>query len=173
MNWEAIGAVGDLLGGMAVVATLVYLAVQLKHSKTLLERNEKISLSQVYQSRTDTRVGLQLALASADYSEAVKKLWGRPDLVDDLSDHDRLTARSYMTATMVVQDNVLYQGSLGLLDEDMLAAATSVIVTNFEVWEKLEIIVTPRVRACHERQKDTCRTVGMLAEPGSPMAGFG
>ena len=61
MNWEAIGAIGERVGAFAVFATLVYLAVQVRHSKALLERNEKISLSQVHQARTDTRVNMHIA----------------------------------------------------------------------------------------------------------------
>ena len=32
MNWEAIGAVGEVGGAIAVVATLAYLAAQIRHS---------------------------------------------------------------------------------------------------------------------------------------------
>ena len=32
MNWEAIGAVGEILGAIAVVATLIYLAIQLRRN---------------------------------------------------------------------------------------------------------------------------------------------
>jgi len=32
MNWEAIGAMGEIVGAAAVVATLGYLAVQIRHS---------------------------------------------------------------------------------------------------------------------------------------------
>lgn len=35
MNWEAIGAVGEILGALAVVATLFYLAVQIRQSTRL------------------------------------------------------------------------------------------------------------------------------------------
>ena len=31
MNWEAIGAVGEILGALAVVVSLLYLAVQIRH----------------------------------------------------------------------------------------------------------------------------------------------
>ena len=34
MNWDAIGAVGEILGAFAVVATLVYLASQVRYEKT-------------------------------------------------------------------------------------------------------------------------------------------
>ncbi|MCZ6719870.1 MAG: hypothetical protein O6944_12065 [Gammaproteobacteria bacterium] len=32
MNWVAIGAIGELVGGAAVIATLIYLAVQLRQN---------------------------------------------------------------------------------------------------------------------------------------------
>ncbi len=31
MNWEAIGAIGEIVGATAVVVTLIYLAVQVRH----------------------------------------------------------------------------------------------------------------------------------------------
>ena len=33
MNWEAIGAIGQMLGSVAVLVTLGYLAVQVKHAR--------------------------------------------------------------------------------------------------------------------------------------------
>lgn len=35
MNWEVIGAIGDFLGPLAVIATLGYLAVQIKVARTV------------------------------------------------------------------------------------------------------------------------------------------
>ena len=32
MNWDAIGAVAEVIGALAVVLTLIYLAIQMKHS---------------------------------------------------------------------------------------------------------------------------------------------
>ena len=33
MNWDAIGAIGDFVGGAAVIVTLAYLALQVKASR--------------------------------------------------------------------------------------------------------------------------------------------
>jgi hypothetical protein len=33
MNWEAIGAIGEVGGAIAVVATLLYLAAQIRQNK--------------------------------------------------------------------------------------------------------------------------------------------
>jgi hypothetical protein len=38
MNWEAIGAVGELLGSLAVFVTLGYLAVQVRHARAEASR---------------------------------------------------------------------------------------------------------------------------------------
>ena len=35
MNWEAIGAVGEILGAIAVVVTLIYVAVQLRQASSI------------------------------------------------------------------------------------------------------------------------------------------
>ena len=39
MNWEAIGAIGELLSAIAVLATLIYLAVQVRNTKYELRRS--------------------------------------------------------------------------------------------------------------------------------------
>lgn len=39
MNWEAIGAVGEILGAVGVIATLIYLAVQIRQSTAATNRS--------------------------------------------------------------------------------------------------------------------------------------
>jgi hypothetical protein len=46
MNWAAIGAVGELVGGIAVIGTLIYLATQIR-------QNTKINASAIRQSFYD------------------------------------------------------------------------------------------------------------------------
>ena len=43
MNWDAIGAVGELIGAFAVVATLAYLAVQVRFAKASAADLSRIS----------------------------------------------------------------------------------------------------------------------------------
>ena len=42
MNWEAIGAVGEIVGAAAVIATLLYLAVQVRQNNS----NQRVSAKQ-------------------------------------------------------------------------------------------------------------------------------
>ena len=39
MNWDAIGAVGEVVGAVAVVASLVYLARQIRQNSSLVEQS--------------------------------------------------------------------------------------------------------------------------------------
>lgn len=39
MNWEAVGAIGEVAGAIAVIATLLYLSVQIRHNVLALRNN--------------------------------------------------------------------------------------------------------------------------------------
>jgi len=41
MNWDAIGAVGEIIGAMAVVASLAYLALQIRHNTREVEEQNR------------------------------------------------------------------------------------------------------------------------------------
>lgn len=155
MNWEAIGALGEILAAITVVVTLVYLAIQVRHSKELLERNEKITLSQVHQARADSRINLHLSSAAFENSEKYAAIWENPDAVDDLNPEERARAQNMMLASTVLQDNALYQAELGLLDQQTLQASTQIIVANYTVWKKLGIVVSARVERCYVENAGT------------------
>jgi len=46
MNWEALGALAELAGAIAVIATLIYLAVQVRYAKRQVEINGVYSRGQ-------------------------------------------------------------------------------------------------------------------------------
>ena len=153
MNWDAIGAIGELVGGVAVIATLIYLAIQVKHSKALLERNESIALSQMYQARADARMNVVLAQAQSEKAELISSVMGRPDLVDQLEGEDREIVRQFMIATIVHQDNILYQASLGLLNATM-RDMYRLVGPNVPVWKKLDIELTSLIKECYDTYSD-------------------
>ncbi len=62
-----MGNIGEFVGSFAVLATLIYLAVQVRYSKDLLERNEKISLSQVYNNRNKVRADINMRIADSSF----------------------------------------------------------------------------------------------------------
>ena len=53
MNWEAIGAVGEIVGAAAVVLTLFYLAIQVRHNTRQEEVQSFQTAIQLYLSNVD------------------------------------------------------------------------------------------------------------------------
>lgn len=45
MNWEAIGALGEIVGALAVVLTLAYLAIQVRHAKAAATDTNRLERS--------------------------------------------------------------------------------------------------------------------------------
>ena len=45
MNWDAIGAIGELAGAIGVIITLVYLSLQIRSSTKATESQIHVSLS--------------------------------------------------------------------------------------------------------------------------------
>lgn len=115
----------------------------------LLQRNEKIALSQVHQARTDTRLGLHYAPLNSPYLGKLAQLWRNPDAVENLNEDEIDHARALMRIAVSVIDNALYHDSLELLDSDTLEEATTAILDSYEVWRRLEVPVTPRIERCY------------------------
>ena len=51
VNWDAIGAIAEMLGALGVIATLLYLATQIRQSKKLLDDNARFA---AHAARTQT-----------------------------------------------------------------------------------------------------------------------
>ena len=126
----------------------------MRHSKALLERNEKVALSQVHQARTDTRINLNASLLALPNLPKLYSIWGNPEAVDGLSEEEAVLVRMMMTNLSVAQDNVLYQVSLGLADPDAKVAAQTVIAANYLVWKKLRIELTSRIELCYREMTE-------------------
>jgi hypothetical protein len=56
VNWEAIGAIGEVVGALGVIATLVYLAAQIRQNSNVVRSATRQAIS-----TAQTELGLQLA----------------------------------------------------------------------------------------------------------------
>ena len=72
MNWEAIGAVGEIIGAVGVIATLVFLAYQIRQNSSLLknntrqlEQNHQVAIAQAV-SQADAQSDPMLVVAQSD-----------------------------------------------------------------------------------------------------------
>ena len=64
MNWDPVGAIAEVCGALAVLVTLIYLAVQIR-------QQNQVARAQVHQQRADSVI----QLASYLYSEENRGLF--------------------------------------------------------------------------------------------------
>jgi hypothetical protein len=77
MNWEAIGAVGEIVGALAVFLTLVYLAMQIRqNTKAIQASANHASVSEVNQVRTSM-------YENADLAQIYVQGLAQPDNLDE------------------------------------------------------------------------------------------
>ena len=68
MNWDAVGAFGEIVGAVAVIGTLVYLAQQIRHSISTSQAAMNQTLVKSFEGIND------LVLANPHLIEALKKV---------------------------------------------------------------------------------------------------
>ena len=118
MNWEAMGAIGEIFGAIAVFATLVYLSIQIKQSSNMMRANIK------EQRAAATQVQLQRMIDLADiFSKTASGEEPSPTEMFQLRVHFRGIMRNY--------DTYFRQYSFGLFDEVEWKAIRKMIQNNF------------------------------------------
>jgi hypothetical protein len=126
---QLLGSYGEFVGAIAVIATLIYLSVQVRHSRSLLDENRRVGLSQVHQERSSsinnildraTEKDLLSILTKTGLSAVNAGIETKWDQIDQLSEEDKHLLSLWYTQLLTHIDDVQYQDSLGLLDEQSL-----------------------------------------------------
>ena len=138
MNWDAIGAVGEIVGAVAVIISLIYLASQIR-AQTLESRIQ--SSHQIIESFREAMTSIQ----DPQRAElAVKALKG----LDTLGEAERLQFNAIANRYFRVWEQAHFQFDEGRLDS--------------ETWEGIEAVYadllgTDSFRAFWETRKHTYR----------------
>ena len=124
MTIMELGALGEFIGAIAVVTTLVYLAIQIRQNTHTMEEGKRLALAQTYQMRADA---LQQMLVQASESEYIGPIITKLTLADypeNLASLDVLTPeergrfRQWQIAQQTHWDNMYYQYQQGYLDDE-------------------------------------------------------
>ena len=100
MNWEAISAIGEMIGAFAVIATLVYLSVQLKQNTKGINSNNHNFVTQGFNQ-------FNLAIFSdPDLAKLSRK--GIFD-IDKLSDVDKVRSQHMFHLLFNIYRNLYHQ----------------------------------------------------------------
>ena len=112
INWDAIGAIGEIVSGIAVIATLVYLSIQVKLAR-------KATMAQIYQARADASSRSNIA-AKSMYKAAQmlqEDRLSRREVWEALTLDEKAGIRAYFWEYMFRLDNNYAQYRMGFLDE--------------------------------------------------------
>lgn len=98
MNWDAIGAVGEIIGAIGVIITLGYLAYQIRQNTAQLEQNERTAIaSAVSVSATNYRENRRHIYTNRDVASIVQRGMSDPSSLDEI---DRYRFRLIIQNTM-------------------------------------------------------------------------
>lgn len=104
MNWEALGAIAEAVGAAGVIATLAYLAIQIRANTAALSAQARHSI---------TDLALQIAMFRADHAEA----YARIDAGGDPSPADRQFRYWSHMQFMLHAETYRHHYELGLMPE--------------------------------------------------------
>ena len=131
MNWEAIGAVGEILGALGVIVTLAYLALQIKYTRNAWNRqNERDLLHGVTTSS-------QLIVEYPEIADLL--LRGQEDFAS-LSETDKLRLHQWLYIWLTKVDLAIRDkqaggfGDLEQLEISLEAVATALRPVGIRPW---------------------------------------
>ncbi len=158
---EILGNLGEFVGSIAIFVTLIYLAVQVRHSRDLLDGNRKIALGQVSQTTSGFRLELQrhLALphiaqirAKVEQGEAVYNDVHRANF-DELDFVEKIQWKSIQAQFAILTDEGLYQSSLGLVDNQDREVFERSAKYSMPYWEYFDNYIPTRLVLWYEQHK--------------------
>ena len=101
MNWEAAGAIGEIVGAIAVVATLLYLSRQISATKTSLRRQQSQEITALFNETHNLIAG------SPALSDAMAKL----EAGSEIARGEAYQVRHMFLAAMNAFDNFYIQSA--------------------------------------------------------------
>ncbi len=112
MNWDAISAIAELLGALAVIVTLIYLAVQLRQQNT-------VTKALIEQQRADSVIQLAAVLSVTEnrilYTKAVLDRSLTPA---DLSEEENIHLKIILSPLRANFENTYQQFQSGYISEE-------------------------------------------------------
>jgi hypothetical protein len=116
MNWDAIGAIAELLGAIGVIASLVYLATQIRESREQMRENTRVTRASGYQSYFQNLDAV--ATRSTTSPEMARAARLGLEGMNRLDEDQGFYFNSWITGLLLALDNGHYQFRTGILERD-------------------------------------------------------
>ena len=150
MNWEAIGALGEVIGALAVFLTLIYLAVQVRQHTRAMEETRKVELSRNAQFRTEQRITLQKTVIENEHLRNAMAKMRRVDwpeskeALKELNHHEHESFVAFLRMQVLVIENIWFQGQQSLIDDELYENTVPAIIKFGNIWEEVSAMDTVR-----------------------------
>ena len=125
MNWDAIGAIGEVTGAITVVITLIYLSIQVRQNTRSMDETRKVEIGRSVQSRTELRFELhRTILGSDDLLNAMAKLrivqWPQSkEVYEQLSPSEKESFYTWSRMQILILDGLRIQKGLDLMSDEI------------------------------------------------------
>ncbi|MEQ8692338.1 MAG: hypothetical protein RIC89_16080 [Pseudomonadales bacterium] len=110
MNWDALGAIAELLGAIAVLATLAYLAIQIRQNSHFIE-------SSVYQSTNDAFIGWFSTMAA---DKTLADIWFNEIIQDKVTEEHTNQAKALLSVFFLALENSNHHQQKGVVNRATL-----------------------------------------------------
>lgn len=140
MTWQDLGALGDLVGGVAVVASLAYVAYQIRQNSRLIAQNSRHLEASMYFTTGDA-FNRWWALLAQDATLA--HVWLQGISGETLERTDRMRFHALLASLFTTYENNFHQVQLRSVHRDTLAISRDTLVA---------LLASPAVAAWWRRQ---------------------
>lgn len=129
MTIAELGSLGEVIGALAVVATLAYLAVQIRQNTHAMEEGRRLALAQTYQMRADALQNMLVHAADSEHIGPLITKLTQQGYPEDIAALERLTPdergrfRQWQIAQHTHWDNMFFQYQQGYLEEEYYRGA--------------------------------------------------
>ena len=147
MNWDAVGAIAESIGALGVIASLVYLALQVR------QNTQQLRLSRSHETSSTLQDGF-----APIYYPGNPAIWHKGRFhPDELDEQEALTFEMFMERQLYNVQNIVHQHKHGLIDQDLLESTVSLMQNllfaspgGTSYWEKYRHLYTEAMRAAME-----------------------
>jgi hypothetical protein len=122
LNWEAVGAVGELVGAVAVVITLIYLSAQVRQNTRAVRGARFDSLAR---GQADIFQALLINPALNEIQERGSNAW------DELSVEEKRVCNLILVQNFRFWENAFYQWREGMLEPWLWESQKNVMLSHF------------------------------------------
>ena len=122
MNWDAIGAVGEVVGALAVVATLFYLVIQVRQSRQATEANTRAIRGNASWDAENVFAQRNLGIAGdTDHAELVQRIYATNADISSFSESERIRVVADTTSTLQMVQAQYFLWMEGSLPDEIWA----------------------------------------------------